>query len=830
VLVLLLAAAGLLLVFARHGCGPRAAVAPPEPAGTTGRAVVRWRAGARGSTPQFGEVRGEVRGPAGPVAGASVCAFGDSLADAPICTGAIVAGNFHLMLPPGAHRLAASAEGYTRPLLPAAAPPVRVEPGAVVEGVVLRLVPAPARIEGTIADALGGAVEGATVAALARGTVWAGTQEKTPWAVAQTDEDGAFALGVVPGPVTLAVWAAGYVPSRRHVFAPAQDVDVALVPGAEIHGRVFGPQGAALAGADVTVRRVDRYGADRRVRAGAAGDYHADGLVPGTYEVTASAPGACGLADRHPTLALGQSERVDLHLRACADLDATVRGGRPPRPCAEGHVELLGPSAAVVTVPVRAGRAQARGIEPGSYRVQARCGAQGRTVDLGQLRMEPGSPARPTWDLPDEDAGDGELVVEVRNDRGDPEAYAEVVARGPGAQERRAHSGPTGTARFEAVPAGRVRVWATSSGGARAESVLATVRSGDRTEVRLRLAAVGAVTGRVEDPSGVPVQAGVQVLDEAGGVIAGAVSSQAGAFEIEQVAPGTWRLAVPGFRVIAPEVVEIAARETANVVVRVRPAACVLTVRVHDPAGAPVVDAFVIARDEQTGVWTEAVTGADGVARLEGLAEGIEVRVWARGPSGDATDPWQATCPEVTEVELPGTARVSGVLAGLDPAHPVILEAQDPGGSWQIRMNLPPGTTAWRLAPVLAGRPIELAARAGRAHAGRRLAPLRPGEARAGIVLALRSMVRAHGVLEHRAGEPVAGAWILPMFGGVGAGDAVAAGTGNRTDEAGRFHLDAVPTGPLDLLIQGVPGAPRLLRVTVPEGPDPVDLGVLRLE
>ena len=84
-------------------------------------------------------------------------------------------------------------------------------------------------------------------------------------------------------------------------------------------------------------------------------------------------------------------------------------------------------------------------------------------------------------------------------------------------------------------------------------------------------------------------------------------------------------------------------------------------------------------------------------------------------------------------------------------------------------------------------------------------------------------------MLEDEGGAPAAGAWGVPVFGGGAVGDAAGPGAGDRTDPQGRFELDRVPVGPLQLIVQGAPGGPYLLAVEMPPGPAPADLGRLRL-
>src|SRR6266699_3628011 len=78
----------------------------------------------------------------------------------------------------------------------------------------------------------------------------------------------------------------------------------AQVSGATVSGTITDPSGAAIAGAKVTITNTAT-GVARDVTADAAGFYQAPNLLPGPYEVTASASGFSTTKQSNLTLTVG---------------------------------------------------------------------------------------------------------------------------------------------------------------------------------------------------------------------------------------------------------------------------------------------------------------------------------------------------------------------------------------------------------------------------------------------------------------------------------------------------------------------------------------------
>src|SRR5258706_7550539 len=80
-----------------------------------------------------------------------------------------------------------------------------------------------------------------------------------------------------------------------------------------IGGRVLDPQSSPVAGCPVIVIHIGT-GATTRVETSASGYYEANLLPPGTYEITASAPGFKKLGRKGIALAVGARLDIDLKL------------------------------------------------------------------------------------------------------------------------------------------------------------------------------------------------------------------------------------------------------------------------------------------------------------------------------------------------------------------------------------------------------------------------------------------------------------------------------------------------------------------------------------
>lgn len=313
------------------------------------------------------EIAGQVVDARGaPVPGARVAA---QVADAaePVTAVADGSGGFRLRaLPPGRAVLEASAAGH------APSPPVMVTvseiPGAARDDVVLGLG-APAALSGRVVEAGGPGVHGAVVRAVR-------PMSELALPVAITDEHGAFALAdLPPGPLGLQVSAPGFAPGRLSgIEVPAEDVDIALVPGGVVTG-VVTAGGEPLAHFAVSLIRraeLDGTGVDdggpwmqtARV-VSADGSYRVGDLAPGRYTVAASAPGLAPVERAGITVEPGREVRVDIALAPGAQVSGTVRDARSGAAVAGAAVRLSTGSASPMTYTDASGGFAIADIAPG---------------------------------------------------------------------------------------------------------------------------------------------------------------------------------------------------------------------------------------------------------------------------------------------------------------------------------------------------------------------------------------------------------------------------------------------------------------------------------
>lgn len=115
---------------------------------------------------------------------------------------------------------------------------------------------------------------------------------------AATDDRGGFAINVPVGKITLQASAPGLAPAPPQILAVTEEgisgLEVVLLAGRTISGKVFDPDGAPVEGASVSARGRSPVGA-REVTTGADGAFELAGLTEGPFELTAKkAPFAAG--------------------------------------------------------------------------------------------------------------------------------------------------------------------------------------------------------------------------------------------------------------------------------------------------------------------------------------------------------------------------------------------------------------------------------------------------------------------------------------------------------------------------------------------------------
>jgi protocatechuate 3,4-dioxygenase beta subunit len=338
-----------------------------------------------------------VQGDGTPIAGASVYAQSDEW-----CCGYAeteATGAFSIAgLPPGVYTVFVFAEGYVPELYDDADEPDDATPITVVEnmttaGIAIDLV-VEARITGTVTDAEGSPIEGATV--FAYGDLCCASES------AITESDGSYAIGALPpGQYRVEAMAEGYVPEYyddTHQFFDATlvgtlsgstttGIDFALDEFASISGTVTGQNGEPVAGAVIEASNVNCCAFETAV-AGPDGKYEITGLIPGSYRVFAWADAYVGEyyldtanyndATLVVTFAGTVTPGIDFSLGATGAISGFVTDGTgaplagigmdaSSEPCClSTDFDITGPDGSYLLI----------GLRPGNYRVAAEVDGQ----------------------------------------------------------------------------------------------------------------------------------------------------------------------------------------------------------------------------------------------------------------------------------------------------------------------------------------------------------------------------------------------------------------------------------------------------------------------
>jgi protocatechuate 3,4-dioxygenase beta subunit len=235
-------------------------------------------------------------------------------------------------VPPGRYLLTATGRGWAQAELP----DVSLLAGEAIDGLELRLARGGVRLYGRISDAGGGPIGGAGVRALALGAGGRPDGARTFLAAAGTD--GSYQVVLRPGSYRVVADAEGYTPEGAMLLLDRdRSQDFRLAPGARITGRVVDPNQAAVDGAhvmieaDAVILRPSRAAISRATRTDAVGGFAFAGVPPGSYRVSARAPGLMGTVQRKVIVSAGASVEVLVSLTAGPSIAGRVldSGGRP---------------------------------------------------------------------------------------------------------------------------------------------------------------------------------------------------------------------------------------------------------------------------------------------------------------------------------------------------------------------------------------------------------------------------------------------------------------------------------------------------------------------
>jgi protocatechuate 3,4-dioxygenase beta subunit len=690
-------------------------------------------------------------------------------------------------LPPGPWNVTVHARGFvTQPTRRVASGPiaVRLERGGVITGVVR---------EG----------EGNRPIAAARVAVESNLSTPEGWSAEATrnetvtDAEGRFRLeGIGRAPVRLSARARGLGRAERSGVRAGASVELFLFPGSTLAGTVRDDGARPVKGATVRAAGDTSWNAPPAERTDERGEFELAGIAPGEYTVVAReggrAPGIASVVvepEGEATVSLTVSDggyvtgrivdptgrplpgRVRLEVFEDRGLPDFASDGVAAEARADGTFALgpvpLGSLGIGVSAPGHASR-----------RVDALIPARARTVDVGDVALDPGLAIR----------------GRVRDRQGDAIDGATVRALGqePGeAGEAEATSGPDGRFDLGGLRPGRHQVSASAPGFATA---FVTAEAGGEP-VDVVMDAGGTIAGRVVDAEGSAVEE-AQVTAQAegesrgpGGYHGARADEGDGRFLIPDVAPGTYELGAraSGRGEAARAGVRVAPGRTTDVGTLALARGGTVQGVVVDSEGRGIPGATVHAdRDanRRTGE-LETQTGSTGAFELTGVPIG-PVHVSARHLS------YAASAPVVAEVDpekenspvrivLARGGRVEGRALHRDGrpftggrVHAWSLDGRGSGGGWEaapidgdgsfVMEHVPAGRMKLDLMAFTPSSPMVSGMGGGNilTTVASREVEIRDGET-VSVDLALRDVVMSGRVT--RGGQPEAGVLVGVMSG-----------------------------------------------------------------
>ncbi len=649
-------------------------------------------------------------------------------------------------------------------------------------------------------------------------------QEKPPEAA--TDEKGKFAIAdLSAGRFTLRAEASGYAATTVpgiEVPAGAGEVDlgtVKLAPGATVEGRVVGPKGEPLEGAEVFVLdgmssmmpqvRWALGGLDVQATSAADGFFSVGGRAAGE-KVDLAVRRSGYTVERAAGVVAPTAEPVVVTLQPASSVRGRVVDDQG-EPIAQASVQLNveraggGFAFAMMAGNGRSGddgRFTIEDVEPGTVRVVAdapgyltleRGGVEvpaGKDVEGLELVLRAGAFVEGTVSTPDGSPAIGAAVQLV-----DEGGTGPMTMRMPTLTE----TDGDGRYRLDGVPTGRQTIQAEHQGFDRGVGEL-EVRAGEN-HLDLRLGGGQEVSGRVVGPLGQPVGGATVSLAPPGEFWRGdrsATSDSAGAFNIPGVSDGTYELKATHLdygdgKAAAP--IAVAGAPVAGLTVEL-------------PAGATVSGALrglSLAELSRTGVtafqegggWKQGTVSYDGRYRIAGLAPGewtIAARLDAGGKQARGRITLAAGAAEETlDLDFEGGVALSGQVRengrGVDGAV-VMVRGNDVAGGGTARTDY---SGRYRLENLKRGsyRVEAFAPKSGLRDNGTVTLDDADGE----LDFDLRATRIVGRVLEAGTGDPIAGAQVRAQPVDPGPAEFMPFDAPVTTDDSGRFVLGTAADG-----------------------------------
>lgn len=657
--------------------------AAEEAASERSRLRQGWSEGSSASA--RGILEGTVVSGGAPVAEAVVCATcaGCDQADletAPLCTRTRHDGRYAL----DARRweavlVSATAKGHAPGLANEGRPITRGAQAGDDPEYDIQLMRGGARISGKVVDATGGPVAEATVLALfsADGSMGASLLTQAT----STDPEGKFVLWGAPGLVKLTASATGYAPATAARRAPTSDLELRVIPEAQIRGKVVTENGTPVE--DLRVVASMGLSASRQGSTDASGAFTVSGLQPGTYELRASGEKWIGDLPRSVTLDLGDVvDDVVLKVRRAASVDGKLLVG--DRACRSGRV-MLGPRAQDSSVPTLSAATKLRGevhfeaVPAGTYQVMLSCAGyepqhpEDFVVDDDQVedvtwRLQPGL----------------QVAGSVRDHVGRPIAKLQLhlSPRAPDGYASDALTDAEGNFRFRGVRSGSYTIEVENADVAAPLAV--DVKRDDLTDLRIVARAAGRLSVRVVSPRGEPVD----------GISVNATSADGrsplppeelgnGIYQYTALAAGKYAVRVhdgvnPPVEAGGPGgLIEVSAGRDHQIEVKVGGHAGRITGYVRDDEGAPLANVWVRATPGPSGDLgaqlqefrmleesRRSLTDDEGAFEIEGLSEKGRFVVIAERPLGGQTQLRDVAAGARIELRLEALGSLAGTALG----------------------------------------------------------------------------------------------------------------------------------------------------------------------
>jgi uncharacterized GH25 family protein len=738
--------------------------------------------------------------------------------------------------------------------------------GEARTGVDVELKRGGVEVTGVVLDISGGPIARAQVEASKSGSSHVA-------AATDTDEQGRFSLWVKRGGVTLEARADGYAPDEESVRAPGK-FEIILTPASSLTGRVVdAATGQPVSGALVAVEGEGFESRSANNATDAQGKFRVEPLTPGRYNVIATAEHGYGRSEGSLLVGLGQQvDGAVIKLFPARRVTGKVVIAGSGERCANGGAVLEDPDRErfVELETERDGWRVADSVRPGTYRARVHCTGYLPRGSYPPVVVGNDDVTGLVWEV---DAG-ARIRGKVVTRSGEPVDDAEVHANGIETSHARdeqlwriTRSQRDGRFELDGLKPATYRLTPHSDRGvAPADGFVVTVAAAATVERDLVLDDGGTLLGTVVDSAGAPVP-GVRIFatDTHRAFGGNVVSDLDGAFSIEGLAPGAYRLSSMRDRAAAlrkvsstdsgtqREAITVRAGQTATARLVVDSGTGTINGTVVDASGKPVSDAFVASAREDDGPgsassqiastrnewWTGArpvLTSTEGRFQLARLAPGnYTLRAYRKG-GGEAIAEHVAVG-STTRLQITPTGSIEGNVrrkAG-SPPQDLQISLQDRRTHFTRTENFYRTDGHFMMADLPAGH-FDIVANGDGSQSGLAI-DLREGEARTGVDIELVPTVTVTGrIVEHGTQKPIPAMRVLAVpvrSAGMMRSFPRDSNSESVSDETGKFTVQRVPLG--EIWIQGFPnsvepGEFRMLNaVRTVTGTGTVDLGDLVL-